>query len=136
MTTETETILDCGHAPSPHESFTTGYGRDENGRTFCYDCAATRERDAMIETGNATLYLVKTADMSRALGAPRPTGYEVTDWPGGLRFTVTALHTGRHNIARTRIDAYFAGPDGYVWHGVQYGANTQIIHCKRTREHI
>ena len=58
---------------------------------------------------------------------------EVMNWPGTLRFPAH-VRKGRHNIAGSRYDVWFAGPDGFQWHGVQYGDNTQICHCKRTKQ--
>ena len=40
------------------------------------------------------------------------------------------------DIAGKRLDVWFYGPDGYIWHGVQYGDNTQIVHCKRSSERV
>ena len=117
METTTE-ILDCGHEPSEHSEHTTGYGTDKDGKRHCYACCATRDRDAMRRDGRATLYL---------------TGSTLSNWPGSLSFTVRSTRVGRHNIARTRTDVWFAF-EGYWWHGTQYGDNTQLCHCKRTRE--
>jgi hypothetical protein len=114
--------LDCGHAPSPCSSVTTGYGRDQDGRTYCYECCADRDRADMQETGRATLYLVDTPG----------TNGEVTNWPGSLRFKVLYRSKGRHNLARVRHDVWFWA-DGAKWHGVQYGENTQIAHCRRVK---
>lgn len=33
-----------------------------------------------------------------------------------------------------RIDVWFNGPDGHLWHGVNYGHNSQLCHCRRTRK--
>lgn len=113
-------LLDCGHTASEHSPSTTGYGTDRDGKRHCYDCCAAKERAEMIATGRAVLYLLDNR--------------EITDWPGKLRFKPRYVRKGRHNFARVRYDAWFAGPDGFVWHGVQYGDMTQIIHCKRTKE--
>jgi hypothetical protein len=129
---QTATLLDCGHEPSPHSDFTTGYGRDAAGLTYCYACCADSERASMAETGRATLYLVKMADTSDSLGSPRPTGYEVTNWPGMLRFPVHAVTRGRHNFAGTRTDGYFRA-NGEQWRFTVYGDNTQIAHCRRIK---
>ena len=114
----TTAILDCGHAPSAHGSSTTGYGVTADGRKHCYQCCAETDRKAMNETGRATLYL---------------TDKGVVNWPGSLSFSVTRRRKGQHNIARTREDVWFTGPDGAPWHGVQYGKNTQICHCRRIK---
>lgn len=87
---------------------------------ICYDCCADYERESMHATGRAVLYL----DEKR---------HTVTDWPGRLRFQVRGLTKGRHNIAGTRIDAWFKDDEGRTWHGVLYGEMTQLLHCKRLR---
>ena len=110
-------ILDCGHEPSVHLEHTTGYGTDLEGKTFCYDCAALQEKAFMVKEGKTILYL---------------TGSEITDWPGHLRFKAH-VQKGNHNIAGVRYDAWFTDHTGARWHGVQYGNNTQIIHCKRLK---
>jgi hypothetical protein len=119
-------ILECGHEPSEHSEFTTGYGvKKVDGKDFrcCYECCAKDDRDSMLSSGRATLYLTGN----------RADGYKVTNWPGSLSFPVHYAKHGRHNIARSRVDVYFVGPDGNTWHGVQYGENTQICHCRRTK---
>ena len=124
MTTE---ILECGHPESEHSSFTRGYGTDEHGKRHCYACCAERDRASMIETGKATLYLTVESESRDGFGG------KVTNWPGSLVFRTGRVHKGRHNIAGTRYDAWFKGPDGKEWHAVQYGDNTQIAHCKRVK---
>ncbi len=116
--------LDCGHAPSPHESFTTGYGTTSDGKKHCYECIAIIDQAQMVNTGKATLYL----------SVNERHGYEVTNWPASIRFRVNTYRKGHHNIAGSRYDVWFTGPDNRQWHGVQYGYMTQIVHCKRTKE--
>lgn len=123
-------ILDCGHFPSEHSEFTTGYGEDNEGKTFCYQCCADNERAAMIDMGKACLYLVKRQNNDKH----DTHNWYVTDWPGKLEFKCYYVSKGNHNIARTRTDCWFNGPDGFVWHGMQFGENTQVCHCKRTKE--
>ena len=91
-------------------------------RAHCYECCAKRERERMIETGRATLYLTTEQASGRAL---------LTDWAGQLVFRGGVVRKGRHNMARVRYDAWFTGPDKREWHAVQYGDNTQIAHCRR-----
>lgn len=116
---------DCGQVFPVGTSGGTGYGYwadSSTPRPVCYDCCAKRERQAMIDTGRACLYLVQ-----------RDTAWEVHDWPGRLVFRAT-VRTGHHNIARKRYDAWFRGPDGHIWHGVKLGDNSDIVRCKRTKE--
>ena len=111
-------LCDCGHPPSEHAEFTTGYGTDSDGKTACYACCAEKDKERMIQTGRAVLYL---------------SNRKITNWPGSLSFDVSHISKGRHNIARTRYDAWFTGPDGKNWHAVQYGDMTQIAHCRRVK---
>lgn len=118
-------ILDCGHPPSPHESFTTGYGLGADGKTYCYACCAERERASMVTTGRATLYLVDGCD-----GRP----YRVTDWPGHLSFAVGRVRCSARGggFGSQRTDAWFTGPDGRTWHAVSRG-DSQIARCRRVK---
>jgi len=100
----------------------TGYANDEHENKICYACCAKADEKYMIEHGRITLYL------SRTRGS-----YKVTNWPGSLAFTPRYVSKGNHNIAGVRYGAWFTGPQGTNWHGVQYGENTQIIHCRRIK---
>lgn len=125
--------LDCGHVvPDAGPSGALGYGADPSGRSMCRECCAGWERDRMIRDERAALYLTRNQVLTGR--GMRAGSYVVTDWLGGLRFPVQQVREGRHNIARTRTDVWFTGPDCYVWHGVQYGEWTQVVHCKRTRQ--
>lgn len=119
VTTE---VLDCGHAPSQHESFTSGFGVMD-GKRYCYDCIAKMDRQTMMETGTSEslpLYLVDNN--------------KVTNWPASLSFPLYgSARKGKHNIAGSRYDFDFIGPDGFIWHGAVVGEWTQIAHCKRTK---
>lgn len=94
----------------------------ERSPAVCYFCCGKRDIADMIATGKATMYLSRTD----TLGI-----YKISNWHGS--YTIENIHVrkGRHNMARVRYDAWFTGPDGKSWHGVRYGENTQILHCKR-----
>ena len=133
-------ICDCGHAPSEHSEHTTGYGTDGDGKTYCYQCCAERDLKAMNDSGSYWLYLTMDNDnawyrMGCKVYNNKPA--HASNWPGSLKFTVTKLTKGKHNIAGCRYDAWFKVPNGDkydLWHGVQYGDNTQILHCKRVNQ--
>ncbi len=114
-------LCDCGHAPSAHESFTTGYGYDRDAQTACYACCAEKERESMRASGRAVLYVVQ-----------REGKHYVTDWPGHLALPVTQCRKGRHDFARVRYDIRFRF-EGTEWAGTQYGDNTQIVHCRKLK---
>lgn len=107
----------------------TGYGSMSDGSKVCYECCADIDRQTMSASGRYTLYLSKTIPSPHP-GTPNRA--EITNWPGTLRF-YGLYSVGRHNIAGKRYDVDFVGPDGYTWHGVTYGDDTQICHVRRTR---
>lgn len=73
-----------------------------------------------------TLYL--TRDTTK----PYP-DYTVSNWPGSLRIPVRHVSIGRHNMAGKRYTAYFTH-EGREWVGVQYGDNTQVLHCRKLKQ--
>lgn len=115
-------ILDCGHenkdAPKPGQCGGTGYATLPDGRKICYDCAAQNEITFMCDRGRIALY-----DCDN----------NVQNWTGRLKYLVLRARTGRHNWGIRRYDKWFRGPDGAIWHGVRYGDDTQLIHCRRTK---
>jgi hypothetical protein len=111
----------CGAECIP-EGCTTGYGMQANGTKICFLCCAVADALTMEATGKATFYLTLGRDGQ----------HRVSNWPGTLNFKPHCVRKGRHNIARTRYDVYFRC-NGAEWHGIKYGENTQIVHCKRTK---
>ncbi len=117
----------CGKIIIP-EKHTPGYGVTPQGEKICFVCCAERDRADMVATGRATLYLVAETG-TRGVW----TNYAVTNWPGTLRFMVNLSKVGAHNIAGSRHDVWFTDHTGKKWHGVNYGSNSQICHCRRLR---
>ncbi len=115
-------VLDCGHAPSEHSDFTTGYGTGTDGKTYCYSCCADRDRAQMRQDGRIALYLTNDKDAQAT----------VSNWPGSLKLGVYHQRIGRHNMAGKRYDVWFTF-ETQPWHGVTYGDNTQICHCRRIK---
>ena len=91
---------------------------------FCPPCCGDIEKEFMIENGRTTLYLVSDEG-----------DWVVQDFLGVTKFKTAPPRVGRHNLAHNRYDVWFNGPDGFLWHAVRYGDNTEICHCKRTKEH-
>ena len=125
----------------------TGYAmRDRNDpeSTVCFDCCAREDIAYMRKEGRISLYLIVPDQRPFASGytgsspatsrTPSSGKWTLNNWPGTLSFQVKARSFGSHNWAGRRYDVWFCGPDGYVWHGVQYGDNTQLCHCRRTKE--
>ena len=108
-----------------HDGGTVNWGLKRNGQKVCLHCCADRDAEAMIRDGDSRGLPLYLNDVGRDA--------EVTNWPGSLRFSLNGLSRGGHNITGRRVDVWFNGPDGYVWHGVRYGHWTDIVHCKRTK---
>lgn len=125
------TTLSCGHEPSEHGPHTTGTAHTSDGQEICWECAGKQERQYMVDHGENTMYLSRKGSQ-----------YYVQNWPGTLEFPTGAPQRGVHNICRYRFDFWFAGPDGYIWHGTQYGHDKgqpisgYYCHVKRTKEKI
>lgn len=113
-------MCDCGHMESDHSDITRGYGIDGEGKTHCVACCAEQTRQRMRDTGRITLYLEGEG----------PDRYWLTDWHASLVIFPYRARTGRHNWAGKRYDVWFSFEE-CDWHGVQYGDNTQLCHCKR-----
>lgn len=133
-------LADCGHYyPSPPKGIGgVGYARDAKGKTACYECCAARDRAEMECSGTSKrlpLYLSRSR-VEMKDGSIKGGSWKVTNWPGTLRFPVNRIEKGQHNIAGTRTDVWFKGPDYFWWHGTLYGENTQIVHCKRTKVEV
>ena len=129
--TETFACVDC-HAIKEAKTnhCGTGYADCPDGKV-CYDCCAARDEKFMTEHGKITMYL--TLQQCELRGTYRPMrNSTIPNWPGTLRF-VGIVRTGRHNMAGKRYDVWFSDNDGKKWHGVTYGDNTQLCHCKRLK---
>lgn len=132
---KTFTCADCKQTLPVQTNGGTGYATIADGSKVCYACCGERNKKDMIETGKATLYL-SAVRCSYALPNQKWNTLlaRVSNWPSTLEFKVSANKAGRHNMAGTRYDVWFTGPDGREWHGVTYGDNTQICHCRRNKD--
>jgi hypothetical protein len=101
---------------------------------ICYQCCGEMDVNDMRTSGRALLYLTQEwCAVYADVGPARSRCNYVSNWPGTLKMRAY-VRKGRHNIARTRYDAWFTGPDGAKWHGVQYGENTQVVRCRRLKK--
>lgn len=125
-----------------HESdFTTGYG-ERDGEKVCYACCGILAKADMLKTGKAVMYLSfdwpeykkswTFSQLRRPAGHQSVENGKVSNWSGTVSFPVRYVNVGRHNMAGVRYDFWFT-VDGDNWHGVRYGDNTQLAHCKRIK---
>ena len=127
------TCVDCGKTKPVTKPGATGYvirATDNNlnklAGKICFACCAINDWQVMQAKGhskNLPLYLSSNNNGR----------WEVSNWPGTLRFKVAEYRQGRHNWAGTRTDVWFIDRAGRQWHGVQIGENTQVCHCKRLK---
>jgi len=93
---------------------------------LCYDCCAVDDKKFMVEHGEISLYLTCVKD------SPYET-FEVSNWPGSLRFKVCSWSRGEHNWG-SRIDVWFRGPDGKIWWGWKCDNGIhECINVRRTK---
>ena len=115
-------LLSCGHYSTPGK-YSTGYGTDSNGKTFCYECCAKMDREQMEKENKIVLYLTENEN-----------GYFVSNWPGSLKIRCYGHKKGGHNIASIRNDIWFFDHTGREWHGVQYGHDSQLCYCQKLKK--
>lgn len=119
-------ILDCGHLSISHSAVAMGYGKNQSGDTSCYECCAQHTRQCMMRDGKTALYLAQND-----AGA-----WEVTDWPGYLRFPAYGVKQGKQRRGccgpLSVTQAYFLGPDGKTWSARVIG-DMQIARCRRLK---
>jgi hypothetical protein len=110
----------------------TGYGIDKNGHKICYNCCGELDKQELdrLEIGEKGVVFYLTSK-TKDLGWGKSTTYEVTNWPGTMRFNV-ACKEGRHNIARVRRDVWFSY-NKKMFHGVQYGNDSELCYIKRVK---
>ena len=131
----TEVCSRCGGSgPFGYEGETR-----ETAVPVCYPCCGRMDEEWMIEHGeHGGLYLV-IPQRPHVKGVRHfcESTAEVTNWPGSLRFKVRPwLKKGKHACFggyTDRVDFWFPGPDGFVWHGIVRG-DMQLARCKRTKE--
>lgn len=122
-------VMDCGHTAKKGE-----YGKDSEGKTFCYSCCADQDRAWMDEHGKIDLYLTLDGNYQNMRpGSESWGGGKVTNWPGSLEFKVGLMKVGKHNLSGRRYDVWFRDHRNNEWHGVTYGDFTQICHCQRLK---
>lgn len=117
--------LDCGHAPSPHGQSDQGFGYDSAGKTFCYACAAEKDKQSLRE-GAATLYVVRgPLGINPAM--------QVTNWPGSLRIIPDKVQRLRHagGFGSQRTDVWFTF-EGAMYHGINRGDN-DLLRVRRKK---
>lgn len=101
-----------------------GYGVMDH-EPVCYACCADIDRRFMTTHGIHTGLYVH-GDVSR--------GYEVTNWPGTLRFSAISYRSSPHGggFGSPRLDLWFPGPDGFLWHAVRRG-HMDLARARRTK---
>lgn len=120
-------ICSCGHPPTPQApgSCQTGYGTDAEGKTYCLDCCAEQDREALRTSDRWQGYLTETEGK-----------LEVGNWPGSFKHPVAFSRKSkirRPNLwpDSTRTDVWFQF-EGSWWWGRNQGDN-MIVRCKKLK---
>lgn len=120
-------------------------------KRLCDKCTALHAYKVLTETGKVNLYLT----MHQTYSQPDDTkGWKLAQRPDGghfwykdlkvehgipmLWFIPHIFKVGRHNLSRWRYDVSFWVPNWTtkkldLWVGVNYGDNSQVCRCRRTK---
>lgn len=97
--------LECGHPGSDHSDITRGYGRDADGKRYCYACCTQRDLELLADC----------ARNNKPFGAYLVNN-RIQNWPGhdlGL-----AVHVGKkHPFSRERNYIRATDNQGNSWYG-------------------
>ena len=112
----------CNEHKTHESSFSTGYGIDKLGNKVCFECCGKQDASELssLPIGGKTILYLDTKNKC------------ITNWPGTFKLNIGYIRTGKHNMAGKRYDVWFKY-SGNVYHGTQYGDNTQICHIKRVK---
>lgn len=125
MSNETFTCGECRQDKPLYVNGQPNYGLNQQGERICFECCGKLDEKEMKEKGRTTLYLSKDKNGRFVVG----------NWPGTLKIPVMSHKESVHNIAGNRTDVWFKF-NGYIWHGYQIGNNSQLCHCKQTKEKV
>lgn len=110
---------DCGHRESKHSEITRGYGTDNEGKTYCYDCCNKRDIES-IERGETFTGYVSTGFT------------HISNWPGYRLLRITEMHEiaipfRNQSYISTKYYAISAIDNtGKYWYGRGYGEGVYI----------
>lgn len=125
----------CGAeiAPKKVGSMFANYGTDKNGQTVCFACCAEEDKRDMRANGKITLYLTGVVPKIRK-GYVINDAWAISNWPGSLKFDPIKqrVKVSQTNWGLDRYDTWFVF-EGMIWHGVNIGSSSQLLHCKRTK---
>ena len=108
----------------------TGYVQfPDTKEKMCYDCLGKRDVNTMFRGERCIMYFHMGNASSRE-GVIEPA--KVTNWPRTVVFTPFEYTVSHHNIAGTRVDAWWTGPDGARWHGYSIG-DSELMRCNRRK---
>ncbi len=115
--------VDCGEEKIHVDSLTTGYGIDKQGAQGLLLLLREADSADMSATGRAVLYLTEEG----------PEGAVVSNWPGLRSFGSVTSAWVLTTLPVGAVDVWFTDSDGREWHGINYGHNSQLCHCRRLR---
>jgi len=140
---ETFVCHGCGETKPILKDVVTGYGIDKDDNKVCFACCGKQDREHMEKGLPTCLYLsgsIAPGQEDRTVGQTQlwnpgmqrtewVSKWILSNWPDTLKIYIPMVKVGRHNIARVRYDIWFRFA-GHQWHGVMYGNDTQVCHCK------
>lgn len=110
-------ICDCGHKPSEC-SLGTGYGKNREGLTKCYDCCTEDDKKALLSDEKIVLYISMK-------------DHNLVNWPGRILGKVL-FYGAFHPFSRERQYIRVKDCHGQEWYGTgAVGMWASLKKCKR-----
>jgi hypothetical protein len=97
-------MLDCGHPEIKSDGVLAGYGKDSQGRKFCYDCCHKLDLEEIQSHNDYVGYV------SLEKG-------QIVNWPGYSVMRIVASWNRRHNIAGKLLHIQAKDQFGNEWYG-------------------
>lgn len=118
-----KTIFVCDNCKRTitHEStVSTGYATNKENEKICFACCGLHDEQEFraLKPGEKIYFYFD--------------GEKLTNWPGTFKITPYHTRNGKHNIGRTRVDAWFKFNHN-LYHGVQIGEWNQVMKVTRVK---
>jgi hypothetical protein len=133
-------VLECGHTPSPHEAFTTGYGTDADGKRHCFECCERRDREAIAAAKAGDRYTVYYNFPDQPSGGVYQRNFHVstqrahvTNWLGRTLGRIEHARVFGHNFGGRVVTMRVVMFDGSRWSGRASWDNGTCITLRKAK---
>lgn len=128
---------DCGHAPSDHSDFTTGYGKDASGKTFCYDCCHKQDLETLKTAQRFFAYYSGPKNPSgRWSDTFSGYGGTISNWPGNPLGRILWWQVCYSPVGGRQFRCRIQDAHGAQWYGVGAWDNGNYVRLRKLKTAI